>query len=114
PMRTFGGTKLSYTLTSAGDRWDTAPYPPAKYDPAADLALVGQERAGAVDASRQATLLVLLLPSGEGSAVERAKAHLLARQKEVYEDTTLADATAPTDGVGTASGKVLTLRVTNT
>jgi hypothetical protein len=91
PRRTFTGPKLKYTLTAEGDRWDTAPYPPANYDPAADLALVGRERDEATDPVRQALLLVALLPAGAGDPLERAKAHLLERQKEVYEGTTLID-----------------------
>jgi hypothetical protein len=99
PRRTFTGEKLKYTLTAEGDRWDKASYPPANYDPAADLALVGQEREGATDPLRQAMLLVVILPPGEGDPVERAKAHLLERQKEVYEGTTLTDVAAAADGV---------------
>ncbi|HEY1379096.1 MAG TPA: hypothetical protein VGF55_20005 [Gemmataceae bacterium] len=119
PRRTFTGTKASYTLTAEGDRWDATPYPPASYDPAADLALVAKERAAAADPTRQALLLVVLLPAGQGDPAERAKAHLLERQKEVYEATTLtdvpaSDAAAPADKVGSEPGKVLTLRVKNT
>lgn len=106
PRRTFTGDKLKYALTAEGDRWSVAPYPPANYDPAADRALVGQEKEGVSDAARQALLLVVLLPS-EGDAMERAKAHLLDRQKEVYEGTSLADEPSGSD-------KVRAFRVTNT
>jgi hypothetical protein len=60
PRKTFAGEKLKYTLTAEGDRWEKAQYPAANYDPAADLALVGQERVGATDAARQALTLVVL------------------------------------------------------
>jgi hypothetical protein len=118
PRHTFTGTKVAYTLTAEGDRWDKAPNPPGDYDSAADLALIGRPQEGAVNPLRQAQLLVLILPNGEGDATVRAKAHLLARQKEIYEETTVteappADETAPTDQVGNVGGKVLTLRLTN-
>jgi len=109
PMqRTLGGSKLNYTLTAEGDRWHKAPYPPENYDPAADLALVGQARS---DATPQAQLLVLLLPPDGGAPVERAKSHVLARQKEVYPETALAELS---DAAITRSDDTLVLRVDNT
>ncbi len=119
PRRTFTGTKVGYKLTAEGDRWDKAAYPPENYDPVADLALIGKLPDGAVDPTRQAQLLVLLLPGGDGDPAGRAKAHLLARQKEVYPETTVADLPpaddkARADKVGNVPGRVLTLRLTNT
>jgi hypothetical protein len=118
PRPSFTGTKLAYKLTAEGDRWEKASYPQDNYDPMADLALIGRPPGNANDPARAAQLLVLLLPAGDGDPIERAKAHLLQRQKEVYDETTIAEAPsadekAPTDKVGDIAGKVLTLRVTN-
>jgi hypothetical protein len=115
PRRSFSGTKAKYTLTAEGDRWDMAPYPPENYDPAADLALVGRPNDGGPDPARQAQLLVVILPAGDGDAVNRAKAHMLARQKDVYPDSTLADL-PPVDEKASADAplNLLTLQVKNT
>jgi hypothetical protein len=86
--RIFSGGKMNYTLTAEGDRWSKAPYPPESYDPISDLALLGRAKE---DAAPQAQLLVLLLPPNGGAPVERAKAHLLARQKEVYPESTATE-----------------------
>ncbi len=91
PRRTFIGTKLKYTLTAEGERWEKGPYPAENYDPAADLALVGKSQDGPADPTRHAQLLVLILPAGDGDAVVRAKAHLLDRYKETYPETTMSE-----------------------
>jgi hypothetical protein len=113
PRRSFTGEKVKYTLTAEGDRWNVAQYPAANYDPAADLALVGQEREGVNEPARQALTLVVPLPPGDGEIMERAKAHLLERQKEIYEATTLAD--EPGDAKsGDGPAKLAALKVVNT
>jgi hypothetical protein len=115
PRRTFNGTKTKYTLTAEGDRWDKAPYPPENYDPAADLALVGKPQDGAADPTRQAQLMVVILPAGDGDALDRAKAHLLARQKDLYEETTMTDLPAGEDKAPSKGPqKVIALHVKNT
>jgi hypothetical protein len=83
-VHSFSGTAARYSLTAEGNRWVKAPYPPASYDPAADLALVGRLQDG--DAATRAQLLVLMLPSID-DPVQAATSHLLARQKEIYPDT---------------------------
>jgi hypothetical protein len=115
PRRTFIGTKAKYALTAEGDRWDKAPYPPENYDAAADLALIGKPQDGASDPVRQAQLLVVILPAGDGDPVERARAHVLARQKDLYEETTMADL-PPTDENSSAGGslRILAFRTKNT
>jgi hypothetical protein len=114
PRKTFVGRKLPYSLTAEGDRWDKAPYPPQDYDPAADLALIGQPQPGIADPLRQAQVLVLLLPAGEGDAIARARSHILERHKADYPESTASDIppkTAPKEGL---PAKLVTMRITNT
>jgi hypothetical protein len=112
PRRHFLGAKVKYVLTAEGDRWENSPFPPESFDPAADLALIGKPDRGPNDATRQAQLLLLLLPAGEGKPMERAKSHLLARQKDLYPETTLAE--TPVAAGGQAPNNTLALRVANT
>jgi hypothetical protein len=118
PRTTFTGTKVAYTLTSEGDRWSRAAYPPADFDLRADLAL--EARGAETAPAKRTMLLVLQLPAEDGGdAVDRAKAYLVERQKEIYPETKLeelppADATATAGQVGTAPGRVLTLKMVNT
>jgi hypothetical protein len=118
PRRTFSGTKAKYTLTAEGERWEKAPYPPENYDPAADLALIGNPQDGPADPARQAQLLVVGLPAGNGDAVQRAKSHLLERHKEVYPETTATDLPAgdekPSAEKGAGPVKVVALQVKDT
>jgi hypothetical protein len=111
PRKTFTGTKLAYTLTSEGDRWDKSPHAPESYDPAADLVLIGEVQPGVVDPPRQATLLVLLLPADKEDPIARAEKHLLERQRDLYAETTLAGAI---DKFGTGPDRIRELRLVNT
>jgi hypothetical protein len=119
PRQMFASVKFAYALTAEGNRWEKSPSPPTDYDPAADMALLGQPQDGSAEAVRKAQLLVLILAAADGDPVARARAHVLARQKVVYEGTTIAEIPPtvklwPTDRVGAEVGRLLTVRVTNT
>jgi hypothetical protein len=112
PTRTtFAGTKLAFTLTAEGDRWSEAAFAPAEYDPLADLVLVADGSED--DPTRRATLFVLRLPVADGGdPAERAKAHVLERQKDAYPESTMTELAAAAAG-GTTPVQVYTLKVTN-
>jgi hypothetical protein len=111
PRMTFAGTKLAFTLTAEGDRWSKAAFAPAEYDPLADLVLVADGRED--DPARRATLIVLRLPAGSGGEPrERAKAHVLERQQDVYPESTMAE--LPAAGTDVAQPvQMFELKVTN-
>jgi hypothetical protein len=115
-QRTFTGPKGAFTLTDASLLWEPTRSAPIDYDPRAELALIATEKVASSYPDRKALVLVLRLPAGAASA-ERAKAQLLEREKEVYPDSSVRDvppAGEPvTNTVGSATGQVLTVEVTN-
>ncbi len=116
PRQTFTAPDAAYTITGEGDRWAKASFPPAEYDPRADLVLEASERAHDTSPLRRATLTVLRFPKVGGDALQEAKDHLLKREQETYPQTRLdevppADTGAPTEAF---PGKVVGLKVSNT
>jgi hypothetical protein len=103
----FAGTALKFTLTGEGERWQKTPFPPAQYDPLADLVLEARERGSAAeDLSRRAVLTVLVFPTDHGDPAERAINYLLKRLKDDFPDTKLTDISGGND----AGSKPLAIR----
>jgi hypothetical protein len=115
----LAGNKLPYTLRYVEGIWEKQDRP-ADYDPDADSALLGHDRAEPKDTDKNGTAVVLLLPKRDDlkAAVAAARDHVLAQEKKLSPDCTLEDADArpaaadrPPDRVGNQDGRILKLRV---
>lgn len=127
-LREFVVAKASCRLTDTEGIWEEPMQPAADYDKTAVLALHALEQDLGADAERKRnirygpTFLVLQLPPAGGdikSSVAAAREHLLAEQRQFYQETTMepvSDADRPpgtVTAIGNARGHLGLLRVRN-
>lgn len=92
---TFRGKTLACSLMGEGSVWQPSAFDPARFDPNADLVLESRP-AGA------AQVMVLVLPLDGASAIDRARAHVVERQKEEFPDATITESKPMESGIGFA------------